>query len=134
MKKLENGCAVVLFKSLSSPFDAVIEVIWFLVDEEVDNSLGSGKWLIAWQLFSLGGKVGGIRQVLFGRASLSGEQSFEVISRPLNSIKRSLSKLIFTWRQCSIAFGKFFSVQIGMDFSGGSRDEPYDSVTFGITI
>ena len=85
MKKLENGCAVVLFKSLSSPFDTVIEVIWFLVDEEVDDSLGSGKWLIAWQLLSLGGEVGGIRQVLFGRASLSGKQSFEVISRPLNS-------------------------------------------------
>ena len=85
MKKLENGCAVVFFKSQSSPFDAVIEVIWFLVDEEVDDSLGSGKWLIAWQLLSLGGEVGGIRQVLFGRASLSGKQSFEVISRPLNS-------------------------------------------------
>ena len=28
---------------------------------------------------------------------------------------------------CSIALGKFFSVQIGIDFSGGSREEEYDS-------
>uniref|UniRef100_A0A182S941 Uncharacterized protein n=1 Tax=Anopheles maculatus TaxID=74869 RepID=A0A182S941_9DIPT len=28
---------------------------------------------------------------------------------------------------CSIAFGKFFSVQIGIDFSGGSCEELYDS-------
>ena len=34
---------------------------------------------------------------------------------------------------CSIAFGKFFSVQIGMDFSGGSWDELYDSVKNGST-
>lgn len=92
VKKLKNGCAVVLLKSLASPFDAVIEVIWFLVDEEFDDSLGSGKWLVAWQLLSLGGKVGGIRQVLFGRASLSGKQSFEVISRPLIFNKKGLSE------------------------------------------
>ena len=91
MKKLENSCAVVLLKSLASPFDAVIEVFWFLVDEEFDDSLGSGKWLVAWQLLSLGGKVGGIRQVLFGRASLSGKQSFKVISRPLIYNKEGLS-------------------------------------------
>ena len=29
--------------------------------------------------------------------------------------------------------GKFFSVQMGMLFSGGSCDELYDSVTSGIT-
>uniref|UniRef100_A0A182VMB7 Uncharacterized protein n=1 Tax=Anopheles merus TaxID=30066 RepID=A0A182VMB7_ANOME len=34
---------------------------------------------------------------------------------------------------CSIAFGKFFSVQIGIDFSGGSWDELYDSVKNGTT-
>jgi len=83
VKKLENGCAVILFESFPSPFDAVIEVIWFLVDKKINDSLGSGKWLVAWQLLSLGSKIGGIRQVLFGRASLSGKQSFEIISRPL---------------------------------------------------
>ena len=34
---------------------------------------------------------------------------------------------------CSIALGKFFNVQMGMDFSGGSCDEEYDSVMCGIT-
>lgn len=34
---------------------------------------------------------------------------------------------------CSIAFGKFFRVQIGMLFSGGSCVAPYDSVTNGTT-
>lgn len=34
---------------------------------------------------------------------------------------------------CSIAFGKFLSVQIGMVFSGGSCDELYDSVKNGTT-
>ena len=28
------------------------------------------------------------------------------------------------WMVCSIWFGKFLSVQTGMLFSGGSRDEP----------
>ena len=37
------------------------------------------------------------------------------------------------WMVCSIALGKFFRVQMGMDFSGGSRDEPYDSVLKGDT-
>ena len=32
-----------------------------------------------------------------------------------------------------MALGKFFSVQIGIDFSGGSCDEEYDSVKCGIT-
>jgi hypothetical protein len=32
-----------------------------------------------------------------------------------------------------MALGKFLRVQMGMDFSGGSRDEPYDSVTLGTT-
>ena len=34
---------------------------------------------------------------------------------------------------CSIWLGKFLRVQMGMDFSGGSRDEPYDSVRWGTT-
>lgn len=34
---------------------------------------------------------------------------------------------------CSIALGKFFNVQIGMLFSGGSCDELYDSVMNGTT-
>lgn len=34
---------------------------------------------------------------------------------------------------CSIAFGKFFNVQIGMLFSGGSCVALYDSVTNGTT-
>lgn len=34
---------------------------------------------------------------------------------------------------CSIAFGKFFTVQLGMDFSGGSCDDEYDSVRKGMT-
>ena len=34
---------------------------------------------------------------------------------------------------CSMALGKFLRVHMGMDFSGGSRDDPYDSVRFGTT-
>ena len=79
MKKLENGGDVVLFESVARPFDAVIEVIWFLVDEEVNDSLGSGDWLVAGQLLSFCDKVGGIGKVLFRRASLSSKQSFKVI-------------------------------------------------------
>ena len=33
-----------------------------------------------------------------------------------------------TCRVCSIAFGKFFRVHIGIDFSGGSCEDEYDSV------
>lgn len=50
-------------------------------------------------------------------------------------------KKTYTWRDhavltcnvCSIAFGKFFNVQMGMDFSGGSCDDEYDSVMCGRT-
>lgn len=34
---------------------------------------------------------------------------------------------------CAIAFGKFFTVQEGVCFSGGSCDDAYDSVKWGIT-
>ena len=32
-----------------------------------------------------------------------------------------------------MAWGKFLSVQMGMDFSGGSCDDEYDSVRLGST-
>lgn len=86
VKKLENGGHIVLFESVAGPFDAVIEVIWFLVDEEVNDSLGSGDWLIAGQLLSFCDKVGGIGKILFRGASLSSKQSFKVISRPLKTV------------------------------------------------
>lgn len=38
-----------------------------------------------------------------------------------------------TCKVCSIAFGKFFRVHIGIDFSGGSCEDEYDSVTYGMT-
>lgn len=38
-----------------------------------------------------------------------------------------------TWMVCSIALGKFFTVQDGIDFSGGSCEDEYDSVTNGTT-
>lgn len=38
-----------------------------------------------------------------------------------------------TWIVCSIALGKFFTVHEGIDFSGGSCDEEYDSVRKGTT-
>ena len=34
---------------------------------------------------------------------------------------------------CSIAFGKFLTVHDGIDFSGGSCEEEYDSVKKGTT-
>jgi hypothetical protein len=34
---------------------------------------------------------------------------------------------------CSILFGKWCSVHTGMLFSGGSRDDEYDSVSIGTT-
>jgi hypothetical protein len=34
---------------------------------------------------------------------------------------------------CSIALGKFFTVQDGIDFSGGSCEDEYDSVRNGTT-
>ena len=40
---------------------------------------------------------------------------------------------LITCNVCLMAFGKFFSVQMGMDFSGGSWLELYDSVRKGIT-
>lgn len=38
-----------------------------------------------------------------------------------------------TWMVCSIALGKFFTVHEGIDFSGGSWDDEYDSVIKGMT-
>lgn len=38
-----------------------------------------------------------------------------------------------TCNVCSMALGKFFNVQMGIDFSGGSWDDAYDSVRNGIT-
>ena len=37
------------------------------------------------------------------------------------------------WIVCAISLGKFFSVHTGIERSGGSRDEPYDSVSRGTT-
>ena len=47
--------------------------------------------------------------------------------------KETLSVQKRTCSVCSMALGKFFSVQIGIDFSGGSCDDEYDSVKCGIT-
>jgi hypothetical protein len=38
-----------------------------------------------------------------------------------------------TWMVCSMAFGKFLTVQEGIDFSGGSCEDEYDSVRNGTT-
>ena len=40
---------------------------------------------------------------------------------------------VLTWIVCSMAFGKFFNVQMGIDLSGGSCDDEYDSVKWGRT-
>lgn len=48
-------------------------------------------------------------------------------------VKKPSNESLAHWSVCSMALGKFFNVQIGIDFSGGSWDELYDSVMSGKT-
>uniref|UniRef100_A0A182LXQ6 Uncharacterized protein n=1 Tax=Anopheles culicifacies TaxID=139723 RepID=A0A182LXQ6_9DIPT len=68
-----------------------------------------------------------------GRAHLIGreveQQLTDLIRVLLLEIPSNVSRA--HCKVCSIAFGKFFKVQIGIDFSGGSCEELYDSVKNG---
>ena len=149
MEQLLNLINISFFKLFSSPDDTVTKVGWLFISQEIKNA--SNKWkcvdlkvnlpldgckrLISRQFSSFCNEVFRILKILKCRSSIGSENSFEFISSPL--IRFYLWCLWYlylqTCKQCSIAFGKFFKVQIGIDFSGGSRDEPYDSVTPGIT-
>ena len=59
---------------------------------------------------------------------------FESAPLLLTSVNASSCQVqVLTSIQCWMANGKFFTVHVGVSFSGGSCDDAYDSVKCGIT-